>query len=116
MVADFLHLWQNGRMRLKQFLRAEGTMFICSLQGFSILDNLFHIMEHTVQYSIWNFPCASFKGGRSALAFLPVVNLVNPASAFRHHCQSGSAGNGLVRHLRIFGLIIKNCGFAICGL
>ncbi len=33
-----------------------------------------------------------------ASAFLPVVNCLSPASAFRYQGQSGTAGHGLVRH------------------
>ncbi len=33
-----------------------------------------------------------------ASAFLPAVNFFSPASAFWHQGQSGTAGDGLVRH------------------
>jgi hypothetical protein len=37
------------------------------------------------------------KRGSSISAFLPEVNFVNPASAFRHQGQSGTAGHGLAQ-------------------
>ena len=43
-----------------------------------------------------------------ASAFLLVVNSVNPASAFRHQGQSGTAGHGLVRHRP--AIVDRQCG------
>jgi hypothetical protein len=47
-----------------------------------------------------------------ASAFKPVVNCVNPASAFRHQAQSDTADHGLVRHC--LALVEMNSRECIC--
>ncbi len=50
-----------------------------------------------VLYDVENFICICRNDGMPEKVS-PVVNFFNPASAFRHQGQSGTAGHGLVRH------------------